>query len=105
IAQEVMDEHERKTRQQVKISYSTIQRHYRGSRSMSEFSSSKGHLNEEEQEQVLTYLETMSARGFPLTHRRLRETIDSIIKNRDPSFTGVGKNFTHRFVVAHSDRI
>jgi hypothetical protein len=105
IAQEVMDEHEDRTGQRVEISYSTILRHYNGGRTMSDFNSSKSFLNNEEQEEILGYLALMSARGFPLTHRRLREVIDSIIKNRDPEFKGVGKKYTSRFVKAHADRI
>ncbi|KII85726.1 hypothetical protein PLICRDRAFT_145598, partial [Plicaturopsis crispa FD-325 SS-3] len=50
----------------------------------------------------------MGNRGFPLSHRRLKEHVDEICRARLGSkfpATGVGKNWTHRFAEKHSERI
>ncbi|KIJ70358.1 hypothetical protein HYDPIDRAFT_78831 [Hydnomerulius pinastri MD-312] len=55
-----------------------------------------------------TRLIEMAKRGFPLSHRRLKEHVDEICCARLGSAfpkLGVGQNWTHRFVERHSDRL
>ena len=72
---------------------------------MAEFNAKKCLLLKEEEEVILGFAEETANRGFPLSHRRLREHTDSIIKARTPSFKGVGNNWTDQFVLYHSKRI
>lgn len=72
---------------------------------MKQFNAEKRWLSEEEEKVVLGFAEETAARGFPLSHRRLREHVDAIIQARVPAFSGVGEQWTNRFVLRHSDRI
>lgn len=54
---------------------------------------------------VLGFAEETAARGFPLSHRCLREHVDAIIQARVPTFPGVGEQWTNHFVLRHSDHI
>ncbi|KIK75308.1 hypothetical protein PAXRUDRAFT_173211 [Paxillus rubicundulus Ve08.2h10] len=50
----------------------------------------------------------LAARGFPLKHRSLKFHVDSVLQGRLGSGfpkTGVGKNWTDRFLERHSDNL
>ncbi|KAI5821634.1 hypothetical protein K523DRAFT_224152, partial [Schizophyllum commune Tattone D] len=63
-------------------------------------------LNPDEVEVVLEAIIEFGFRKFPLSHKRLKEHVDEILREKfGPNFPGVGKNWTYRFVKKHSDRL
>lgn len=107
IAEAITDKHKYETGENIELSHHTIIRHYNGGRTMSEFNESKAWLNSLEESYAVEYLIAVAARGFPLTHRRFEEVINAVIlrRNNNPEFKGVGKRYTDRFRLRHSDEI
>ncbi|KIJ59141.1 hypothetical protein HYDPIDRAFT_72144, partial [Hydnomerulius pinastri MD-312] len=65
-------------------------------------------LTEEETAIVIDYIQEVGNRGFPLSHRRLKNHVDEICRARLGSKfpgDGVGVNWTHRFVEKHSAQL
>ncbi|EDR04558.1 uncharacterized protein LACBIDRAFT_304343 [Laccaria bicolor S238N-H82] len=57
---------------------------------------------------VIDYAIEVASCGFPLSHRRLKDHVDSICHarlGRKFPASGVGKNWTSRFISKHSDRL
>jgi len=53
---------------------------------------------------VVAFTIDCADKGFPLSHRRLKEHIDSIIQaHKGPEFEGIGHNYTQKFVTWNSD--
>ncbi|KAH7904161.1 hypothetical protein BJ138DRAFT_1096028 [Hygrophoropsis aurantiaca] len=76
----------------IKLSHATLARHAAGGRTVAEMNAAKSWLTDVEVERVLAYVEEIGNRGFPLSHRRLREHVNEICRTRlGMSFTGVGK--------------
>jgi hypothetical protein len=105
ICEEVEIEHKNKTGNHIQLSHATVMRHANGGKPMAEFNAGKRLLSKDEEEVILGFIQETANRGFPLSHRRLREHANSIIKARNSSFEGVGENWTDRFVLSHSERI
>lgn len=105
ICAEVEIEYKNKTGKYIPLSHATITRHANGGKPMAEFNAEKCLLSKDEEEVILGFIQETANRGFPLSHRRLREHANSIIKARNPSFEGVGECWTDRFVLTHSKRI
>jgi len=61
-----------------------------------------------EEDVVVNFIVEMGERGWPLSHRRIKEDVDRIaharLGSKFPS-GGVGKNWTARFMLRHSDRL
>lgn len=96
------------TGKRLELSDSTLLRQSNGGTSKATANADKGWLMPSEVSRVVDYAVEMANRGFPLSHRRLAEHVDEICKARlGPAFPaeGVGKNWTHRFVLKHSDRL
>lgn len=94
------------TGKRVQLSYSTLLRLAAGGKSLAEINAAKSWLTAEETEQVIAYIVELGNRGFPLSHRRLREHVDEICHAKlGAAFPGVGKQWTHRFVEKHSDHL
>jgi hypothetical protein len=90
----------------IKLSHGTLARLAAGGRTLAEVNASKGWLTKEETEHVLVYAEELGNRGFPLSHRRLREHVDEICHARlGDTFHGVGQCWTNRFIEKHSDHL
>ena len=92
----------------VKLSSSTLDRRVKGGRSHKKAHKEQRWLNDEEVEEMIHNIILNAARGFPPTHRRIKEHVDIIASARHgPAFpdTGVGKEWTSRFVSDHDDRI
>lgn len=92
----------------VHLSHSTLTRLASGGRSRAEADARKSWLTQEEIDVVSDYIIETANRGFPLSHRRLKEHVNEICRARlGSSFpvTGVGKNWTQRFVERHSSRL
>jgi hypothetical protein len=92
----------------IKLSFSTLTRLAAGGRTQAESNADRSWLTDGETKVVLDYTIEQGARGFGLSHRRLKEHVDSICRarlgSRFPEF-GVGRQWTHRFVEKHTDYI
>ncbi|KAF8498949.1 hypothetical protein F5888DRAFT_1592165, partial [Russula emetica] len=66
------------TKKVVKLSSSTLDRHTKGGQSHKEGHRGQRWLNNEENEAVLQDIILNAQRGFPLTHRRIKEHVDEI---------------------------
>lgn len=96
------------TRKVVKLSSSTLDRRAKGGQSHKEGHRGQRWLNNEENKAVLQDIILNAQRGFPLTHRRIKEHVDKIAHARHGNAfpeTGVGKEWTHHFVSDNNDRI
>lgn len=100
--------HVRETGKLIKLSYSTLIRLAEGGQTRAEASAKRSWLTSEEVDAVITYAVELAHRGFPLSHRRLKEHVDKICRTRLGSgfpAEGVGKKWTHRFVEKYSERL
>ena len=108
ICQEVEAECFQDTNKEISLDKTTVSRRAKGLRSMPEFNASKGWLTPAESELVIQFTVDTALRGFPLSHRRLKEHVDAICRARlgdaFPS-DGVGKQWTSRFLRKHSNRL
>ena len=88
-----------------RVSKSTLGRLLAGGISLSEFNATKRHLTKTEERVLLDSLTLSAKRGFPLTHRLLKERANAILRVRKgPAFT-VGKQWVSRFLQIHSKEI
>lgn len=89
----------------IKLSHTTLCRLAKGGRTLSAANAEKSWLSMGEIRVVIGYIVEVAARGFPLSHRRLKEHVDEICQarlgNKFP-VEGVGKCWTNRFVQKHS---
>jgi len=108
ICKQIEGEHYAATKRTVKLDPCTLRRLAQGGKSKSTSNSEKSWLLPDEVEMVINYAVEVAARGFPLSHKRLKEHVDQICQARQaPNFPehGVGKNWTNRFITKHSDRL
>lgn len=99
---------QQETGKTVKLSHMTLIRLAQGGRTRAEASLEKAWLTSEETRVVIDYIIEVGARGFPLSHRRLKEHVDEICRARlGDKFpkAGVGKGWTARFIEKHSEKI
>jgi hypothetical protein len=92
----------------VKLSHTTMARLLAGRLTLQQANAAKGHLTDGETEVILNYIIECGNRGFPLSHRRLRAHVESILHARlGVAFRveGLGHNWTHRFIQKHHDCI
>jgi hypothetical protein len=95
-------------KKKVTLSKSTLQRRANGGLSKKEAHEHESWLTKEEAEIVVVFAIACADRGFPLSHRRLKEHVDQLARARwGDKFpeTGVGKQWTKDFVSDHSDRL
>ena len=94
------------TGKSIKLSHATLSRLTAGGRSLAEMNEAKSWLTPEETECVLAYAKETADRGFPFSHRRLREHVNEILTARlGPNFPGVGKCWSDCFVAKHADHL
>jgi hypothetical protein len=108
IAEETRVKWRREHKQDLVINHQTIINHAAGMATHASTNAARGWLTEEEVEIVIAYIIELGRLGFPLSHRRLKEHVDEILRAKlGDAFPegGVGKGWTHRFVEKHSDRI
>lgn len=92
----------------IKLSHTTMARLLVGGRTLQQANATKSHLTNGETEIILNFITECGNRGFPLSHRRLKEHVEKVLRARlEDSFRveGLGHNWTHRFVQKHSARI
>jgi len=105
VCKEVADEHRRKTGREVRVDHNTMLCRFNGGKSHTESHAEKSWLSSDEVETIICFAEELSDRGIPLTLKTLEEHVNFILRARlGGIFTGVGKNWTARFVEKHSDR-
>lgn len=105
---EISTRHQRDTGQWIDLDKTTLSRLAAnpGYRTLSDFNAEKGWLTAEESEKVVELAIELAHRGFPLNHVRLKELVDDLLEKRlGPTFPGVGKNWTDRFVMRNRDRL
>jgi hypothetical protein len=92
----------------IEISTSTLQRRVNGGHSRQEGHKHEKWETKEEADIIIEFAIAMADRGFPLSHRRLKEHVDAILRARLGSgfpAEGVGKQWSKKFVSDHSDRL
>jgi hypothetical protein len=92
----------------ISVQHTTVRNRHQGLHQPSDraqFLGGNTNLSLEEESQLLDYLDEVSRRGFPLTHSRLAECANHVIRSRDPDFQGVGKNWSFRFLDRHFARL
>jgi hypothetical protein len=108
ICEKVTKDYKQKTGISISLTHTTIIRHARGDVTRAQTGGSNSWLSPEEAKQVVDYIIETGNQGFPLSHKRLKEHVDEICAvkwgDKFPE-KGVGKKWTHRFVVKHSEQI
>lgn len=90
----------------IHLNHGTLRNLVKGGKSLFEFNASKRWLTPEEDDVVIGFIIEAASRGFPLSHRRLAESVDKIIRARNgQAFPGVGLAWTFRFVSRNYDRL
>ncbi|KAJ7167922.1 hypothetical protein C8R46DRAFT_835093, partial [Mycena filopes] len=92
----------------ISLSTSTLSRRLNGGLSKAEAHQHESWLTPAEADIVILFAIACADRGFPLSHRRLKEHVDVIARARWGSRfpgTGVGSQWTKTFVSDHSDRL
>jgi hypothetical protein len=92
----------------IKLSYSTLTRLVMGGKTKAKSNAERCWLTNVEIGVVIAYIGEIGNRGFPLSHKRLKEHVDTICRARLGALfpaEGVGKNWTNHFVEKHSDAI
>jgi len=108
VCKEIEQAHLKEKGNYVKLDQTTLSRLAAGGKTKSQSNASKGWLLESEVDVVINFIIECASRGFPLSHRRLREHVNSILHARlGGNFPdkGIGKRWTHRFVEKHSKRL
>ena len=108
VCKQIEDEHWSETKRKVKLDHCTLQRLINGGTLKSIKNSEKSWLLESEVTMVIDYAIEVASRRFPLSHRQLKEHVDSICRvrlGRNFPASGVGKNWTSCFISKHSDRL
>lgn len=96
------------TGKDIKLSFSTLTCLAVGGKTKAESNAKKCWLSDAEVKAVIAFIGKIGNRGFPLSHRWLKEHVDSICKACLGGLflvSGVGKNWTDRFVEKHSEAI
>ncbi|KAF5379261.1 hypothetical protein D9757_010705 [Collybiopsis confluens] len=100
--------HRAETGQIIKLNYATIINHAKGKPTRAESNAARTWLTAGKIEAVIAYIIEVANQGFPLSHRRLKEHVDEILRGRlgdDFPVSGVGKKWTQHFVRKYSDYI
>ncbi|KAL1685925.1 hypothetical protein GGG16DRAFT_35675, partial [Schizophyllum commune] len=90
----------------IKLNFQTIINHAKGKTTRGEANVSKSWVTPEEAHIIIAYAAEVAARGWPLSHRRLKEHVDLLLHARlGADFPGVGKQWTHCFVDRYSEHL
>lgn len=104
VCDDVEAEFFKETGRSIHLAHKTLSRWSQGGIPQSQFNHEKSWLTGDEEQAVIAYAIELGARGFPLSHRRLKEHVDEVCHahygDKFPE-EGVGKNWTDRFVSSH----
>ena len=105
VAMKWMERCRKETGHEIRINHQTIINRAKNKTS-ARTNAARSWLTPEEAELVIAFIVEVGHRGFPLSHRRLKEHVDEILRARlGPEFPGVGKRWTNRFIEKWSKRI
>src|SRR4051812_11334932 len=95
------------TGKRIKLSFSTLNRMVDGGRTCAEANAARAWLAPVEESVIVDFSAEIAKRGWPFSHRRLKEHVNLLCRARHKDFpaAGVGKNWTSRFVLRHSDQL
>ncbi|KAJ7890343.1 hypothetical protein B0H13DRAFT_1458246, partial [Mycena leptocephala] len=96
VCKQIQAQHLTETGKDIKLDPRTLLRHVHGGKTLSTSNAEKGWLRPEEVDTVIKYATEVANRGFPLSHKRLKEAVDEICRARlGEAFPpdGVGKNW------------
>ncbi|KAJ7504994.1 hypothetical protein B0H11DRAFT_1690867, partial [Mycena galericulata] len=96
VCKKVEDKHRVDTGKEVKLDTRTLLHHVKGGKTKSTSNAEKGWLLPEEVDLVVQFATEVANRGFPLSHKHLKEHVDEICQTRlGDKFleSGVGKNW------------
>ncbi|KIM35937.1 hypothetical protein M413DRAFT_78899 [Hebeloma cylindrosporum] len=108
ICAEIAALHFSETGNVVKLSHATLKRLVDGGLTRDEAHEARSWLMPSEVNVVIDFVVEMADRGFPLSHRRLKEHVDLICRARlgkEFPESGVGVNWTYRFSKKYAERI
>lgn len=108
VCEKVKENHGKETGHTVKLNHNTLANRVKGGKSLSQFNVEKAWLTEMETQIVIDYTLECADCRFPLSHRHLKEHVDSILcACLDESFpdSGIGQNWTQRFITAHHNEL
>ena len=92
----------------ISLNHKTLNNLAKGGRSISEFNAEKRWLLDAEEENIIEYTLDCASRGFPLDHKQLKAAGDDTARARlgdDFPESGVGEQWTGRFIERHSDHL
>jgi hypothetical protein len=96
------------TGKSIKLCHMTLKRLAAGGMTREKANTNRRWLTDPEEDIVIDFIVEMADRGFPLSHRRLKEHVDIIctarLGNTFPA-KGVGENWTYRFSQRNGERI
>lgn len=108
IAKDFINLYKVETGKKVKLCYLTLIRGAKGGRSHAAANAVKSWVTDDETDIIIQYITELGNHGFPLSHHRLKEHVQEMLRARlgDKFPTGgLGKQWTHCFVEKHSERI
>ena len=108
ICQDVQGECFVKTKRTVKLAPNTVLERAKGRKSIRDFNAEKRWMEEGEEDAVVDFVIDCARRGFPVSHKRLKEHVDLILRARLGErfpVEGVGQQWTQRFVERNHKRL
>lgn len=108
VAKDFMKLYKLETGRDMRIDHNLLIRGAAGHHTRTQANALRAHLTLEEANTICDFIIECGKRGFPLSHRRLREHANEILRarlgDRFP-ISGVGQQWSHRFITKHSDRV
>lgn len=108
VAKDFVHLYQKETGQDIAIDHNFLIQQAKGWQTRSEANAAKCLLKPSEIQVVIDFVVECGNRGFPLSHKRLKEHVDKILQARlGVNFLvgGVGKKWTHRFVENYLERL
>jgi len=108
ICREMEKEYYIEKHRKITLNHNTLRNLVNGGRMRSKSNAEKGWLRDKEAKEVVDYAVELGEWGHGLSHRRLKEHVDEILRARlglkFPE-TGISSQWTSRFIEKHSDRL
>ena len=108
VAKDFVNLYKLKTGMNIKLSYCILIWGADGGRSWAEANAAQSWLTDDKTEVIIKYIGEVGNWGFPLSHCRLKEHVDQILRARlGKTFlaNSVGKQWTNRFIKKNSSKI
>ncbi|KZP28032.1 hypothetical protein FIBSPDRAFT_713856, partial [Athelia psychrophila] len=96
VCNHIMALHKLETGKTIPLPYKTLEARVKGTKSKAESNAEGSWLLKEEERKVIEYIGELAHCGFPLSHRRLKEHVDAILRARIGDVfpaNGVGTNW------------